>query len=99
MASGRTTFRAMQEGIRRYRDAGGKRTMVLTADIDLRAPHTRLSADERFSLHCDPEEAAERLQRLADLGFDDVGLVRYDHTEADLTEEDLVAIRALVKQA
>jgi alkanesulfonate monooxygenase SsuD/methylene tetrahydromethanopterin reductase-like flavin-dependent oxidoreductase (luciferase family) len=99
MASGRTTFRAMKEGIHRYRDAGGKRAMVVTVDVDLRAPHSQFSEDDRFSLHCDPQEAADRLQRLADLGFDDVCLVRYDHTEADLTEDDLIAIRALVKPA
>jgi alkanesulfonate monooxygenase SsuD/methylene tetrahydromethanopterin reductase-like flavin-dependent oxidoreductase (luciferase family) len=98
MASGRTSFGAMKEGIRRYRDAGGKRAMVVTVDIDLKAPHSRFSEDDRFSLHCDPEEAADRLQRLADLGFDDVGLVQYDHTEADLTEDDLAAIRALVPE-
>jgi alkanesulfonate monooxygenase SsuD/methylene tetrahydromethanopterin reductase-like flavin-dependent oxidoreductase (luciferase family) len=94
-ASGRTTFRAMQEGIRRFRDAGGKRAMVVTVDIDLHAPHTPFDPDEQFTLHCDPREAADRLQRLADLGFDDVGLVRYDHTAADLSESDLAAIRAL----
>jgi alkanesulfonate monooxygenase SsuD/methylene tetrahydromethanopterin reductase-like flavin-dependent oxidoreductase (luciferase family) len=98
MASGRTTFRAMKEGIRRYRDAGGRRAMVVTVDIDLKAPHSRFSEEDRFSLHCDPAEAAERLQRLADLGFDDVGLVRYDHTEADLSEDDLMAIRALLPE-
>ncbi len=96
-ASGRTTFQAMKEGIRRFRDAGGKRAMVVTVDVDLHAPHTRFDPDERFNLHCDPQEAADRLQRLADLGFDDVGLVHYDHTEADMSESELAAIRALHK--
>jgi alkanesulfonate monooxygenase SsuD/methylene tetrahydromethanopterin reductase-like flavin-dependent oxidoreductase (luciferase family) len=98
MASGRTTFRALEEGIKRFRDAGGKRAMVATVEVNLKAPHKRLDPDERFSLQCDAEEASDRLHRLAEMGFDDVGLVRYDHTEADLTEEDLVAIRALVKK-
>jgi hypothetical protein len=30
MASGRTTIRALQEGIKRFRDAGGGRAMVAT---------------------------------------------------------------------
>jgi alkanesulfonate monooxygenase SsuD/methylene tetrahydromethanopterin reductase-like flavin-dependent oxidoreductase (luciferase family) len=98
MASGRTTFRALEEGIKRFRDAGGKRAMVATVEVNLKAPHKRLDPDERFSLQCDAEQASDRLHRLAEMGFDDVGLVRYDHTEADLTEEDLVAIRALVKK-
>jgi alkanesulfonate monooxygenase SsuD/methylene tetrahydromethanopterin reductase-like flavin-dependent oxidoreductase (luciferase family) len=95
MASGLTTFRALSEGIRRFHDAGGTRAMVATVEVNLKKPHTRFDADERFSLACDRDEAADRLHRLADLGFTDVGLVQYDHTEADLTEEDLVEVRGL----
>jgi alkanesulfonate monooxygenase SsuD/methylene tetrahydromethanopterin reductase-like flavin-dependent oxidoreductase (luciferase family) len=95
--SGRTSFRALKEGIKRFRDAGGKRAMVVTVSIDLTAPNTKLADDELFSLRCGPEEAAARLHRLAELGYDDVALVRMDHTTADLPEEELVAIRALLK--
>jgi alkanesulfonate monooxygenase SsuD/methylene tetrahydromethanopterin reductase-like flavin-dependent oxidoreductase (luciferase family) len=95
--SGRTSLRALEEGIKRFRDAGGRRSMVVTVSVDLGAPNTRLAEDEMFSLKCGPEEAAERLGRLDELGFDDVALVRMGHTTADLPEEELVAIRALVK--
>jgi alkanesulfonate monooxygenase SsuD/methylene tetrahydromethanopterin reductase-like flavin-dependent oxidoreductase (luciferase family) len=94
--SGRTSFRALKEGIARFRDAGGKRAMVVTVSIDLTAPNTTLDEDEMFSLKCGPEEAAERLQRLDELGFDDVALVRMGHTTADLHEDELLAIRALL---
>jgi alkanesulfonate monooxygenase SsuD/methylene tetrahydromethanopterin reductase-like flavin-dependent oxidoreductase (luciferase family) len=97
MASGRTTFREIAEGIKIFRDCGGKRAMVVTVSIDLHArrPHP-LRDDERFTLECGPDEAAEWLQRLEELGYDDVCLVRLGHTEADLTEEELRQIRALV---
>ncbi len=98
MASGRgTSLRGLEEGIKRFRDAGGKRALVMTVTVDLQAARRPLSPDEPFSLVCGPEEAAERLQRLAELGYDDVGLVRLGHTEEDLPEAELRAIRALVK--
>jgi alkanesulfonate monooxygenase SsuD/methylene tetrahydromethanopterin reductase-like flavin-dependent oxidoreductase (luciferase family) len=96
MGSGRTTFKALKEGIQRFRDAGGKRAMVVTVAIDLQAPSSALDENEWFSLKCGPEEASSRLHLLAELGFDDVGLVKMDHTTADLPEEELVAIRGLI---
>jgi alkanesulfonate monooxygenase SsuD/methylene tetrahydromethanopterin reductase-like flavin-dependent oxidoreductase (luciferase family) len=106
MASGAlTTFRVLAEGIKRYRDAGGKRALVSTIDVDLSAPTTAWSEDDRFSLRCEPAAAAERLHRLVELGFDDALLrpkipraqeLPRHHNEADPTEEELRAIRALV---
>ncbi len=92
MASGyRTDFRTMEEGIKRYRDLGGKRAMVSTIDIDLTKPDTPARDDERFTLLCTPKTAAERLQRVADLGYDDI-LLRTD----DRSPANLAAIRALI---
>lgn len=96
MASGRTTPRALREGIKRFRDAGGKRALVATVSIDLAKPNAPLDEQANFNLDCGPESAAERLQMLADLGYDDVLLVRMDHTEADIGEEQLLQIRSLV---
>jgi alkanesulfonate monooxygenase SsuD/methylene tetrahydromethanopterin reductase-like flavin-dependent oxidoreductase (luciferase family) len=96
MASGHTTFREIAEGIRIFRDHGGKRAMLMTVTIDLHARRAKLSDDEQFTLACEPAEAAEWLQRLAELGYDDVCLQRFGHTEATLTEDDLREIRALV---
>ena len=97
MASGRTTLNKMKEGINRFRDAGGegKRTLVSTIPVDLSQPEAKIDADDVFSLNCGPESARERLQMLADLGYDDALLVRLDHTEAEITADDLRAIRAL----
>jgi hypothetical protein len=87
----------MEEGIRRFRDAGGKRAAVVTVEVNLHAPHYAVRRGRTVQPALRSREAANRLQRLADLGFDDVGLMRYDRTAADLTESDLAAIRALYR--
>ncbi len=97
-ASGRTTFKALREGIKRFRDAGGKRALVATVTIDLSKPEATLNEDETFSLACGPKSAAERIATLAELGYDDVLMVRMNHTEADIAEADLRAYRDLVPQ-
>lgn len=91
-----TSFNQLREGINRYRDAGGKRALVATIVVDLGAESKRLDVDGRFNLVCGPEEAAERLQRLAELGYDDALLTRANHTEADLPVDVLRQIRALI---
>ena len=59
--------------------------------VDLDQPTTALADDAPFHLRCGRQAAAERLQRLAALGFDDAILVRRTQTEAQLA-----ALRALV---
>lgn len=93
IASGaRTNFATIAEGIRRYRAAGGTRAIVTNLAIDLRAPTTDVPDDQPFHLRCAPNAAAERLRRLADLGFDDAVVV-----PAAPGESDLAAIRALMR--
>jgi alkanesulfonate monooxygenase SsuD/methylene tetrahydromethanopterin reductase-like flavin-dependent oxidoreductase (luciferase family) len=96
MASGHSTFREIAEGIRVFRDCGGKRAMLMTVTVDLHARRSVLRDDEQFTLACEPAEASEWLHRLAELGFDDVCLQRFGHTEATLTEDDLREIRSLL---
>jgi alkanesulfonate monooxygenase SsuD/methylene tetrahydromethanopterin reductase-like flavin-dependent oxidoreductase (luciferase family) len=107
-SGGRTNFNTLREGIKRYRDLGGGRAVVATVPVDLTAQSTRLDDDGPFNLRCGPEEASARLQRLAELGFDDVLLYRVrsaqerekspgrSHYEADLDEENLSQIRAVL---
>src|ERR1700744_4008689 len=78
-SAGRTNLRTMKEAIKRYRDLGGQRAIISSCMIDLTAPTTPLSDDDPFHLRCDPKEAAERLHKVAELGFDDVLLVKQDH--------------------
>ncbi len=91
-----SSFTGLREGLNRYRDAGGRRALVATTSVDLSAPEAALDENGRFTLVCGPGSAAERLGRLAELGFDDVLLTRGVHSEADLDEAALVAIRALL---
>jgi alkanesulfonate monooxygenase SsuD/methylene tetrahydromethanopterin reductase-like flavin-dependent oxidoreductase (luciferase family) len=91
-----TTFAQLREGIQRYRSFGGRRALVSTIRVNLHADESRFDEDAAFSLECSPSEARDRLARLADLGYDDALLTRANHTEADITEEDLEEIRALV---
>ena len=87
----------MAEGIRRFRDMGGKRAIVATIAVDLSQPDSNLADDQPFNLRCGARSAAERLQRLADLGYDDALIVKSGtHTEKDMTDDDLWAIRSLL---
>ncbi len=101
-SAGRTNLKTVAEAIGRYRQLGGKRAMVSTCSVDLTAPTTPLGEEEPFHLRCDPDEASRRLGILADLGYDDILLVKADHTrraplyEPDYTAEDLAQIRALL---
>jgi alkanesulfonate monooxygenase SsuD/methylene tetrahydromethanopterin reductase-like flavin-dependent oxidoreductase (luciferase family) len=83
---GGTNFRNLREGIKRYRDEGGVRAIVATVGVDLRASSPPLSDDSRFTLRCSPAEAVERMQRVRELGYDDVLLRKDDLTEADIAE-------------
>jgi alkanesulfonate monooxygenase SsuD/methylene tetrahydromethanopterin reductase-like flavin-dependent oxidoreductase (luciferase family) len=90
------TFRQLREGIQRYRDTGGRRALVSTIRVNLHAPRSPFGDDTRFDLECGPDEAAERLARLAELGYDDALLSRANSSPDDLPEADLAQIRALV---
>jgi alkanesulfonate monooxygenase SsuD/methylene tetrahydromethanopterin reductase-like flavin-dependent oxidoreductase (luciferase family) len=90
-SAAKTSYATLAEGIRRYREAGGRRAIVTNIEIDLAAATTSLGDGEPFHLRCAPDVAAERLQRLAALGFDDAVLMRRTQTK-----RDLAAIRTLV---
>jgi hypothetical protein len=94
----------MGEAIEKYRDLGGRRALMGSVNIDLRAPTTERKEDDPFFLTCGPEEASDRLGHLEELGYDDVilhftrssdpiGGMGYQH---DFTAEDLEEIRALL---
>ncbi len=85
IASGaKSTYGKLQDGIARYREAGGKRAIVTNVQIDLSAPTADLTDETPFNLRCDPETARERFARLVDLGYDDAIFVLPDHTSATL---------------
>jgi alkanesulfonate monooxygenase SsuD/methylene tetrahydromethanopterin reductase-like flavin-dependent oxidoreductase (luciferase family) len=90
-SAAKTSYATLAEGLRRYRQAGGTRAVVTNIPVDLAAPTTPVGDSEPFHLRCAPDAAAERLQRLAALGFDEAVLMRPAQTE-----RDLAAMRALL---
>lgn len=73
VASGlNSTFAELREGIKRYRDLGGKRALVATVGVNFEATSPPLTDHTSFSLRCVFDEARERVERLAELGFDDL---------------------------
>jgi alkanesulfonate monooxygenase SsuD/methylene tetrahydromethanopterin reductase-like flavin-dependent oxidoreductase (luciferase family) len=85
-SGGRTNFRALRDGIKRYREAGGKRAVVATVPVDLSASGGTLGDDDAFTLRCPPDEAKARLERVQELGYDDVLLVHEHQTDASLRQ-------------
>jgi alkanesulfonate monooxygenase SsuD/methylene tetrahydromethanopterin reductase-like flavin-dependent oxidoreductase (luciferase family) len=83
-SAAKTSYATLAEGIRRYREAGGTRAIVTNIAVDLSAPTTPMADTEPFHLRCAPDAAAERLQRLAALGFDEAVFMRPTQTERDL---------------
>lgn len=97
MASGFSGLAFLREGGQRYRDLGGNGRMICaTVNVDLRAPYEPLDEAGRFNLRCPPEEAASRLQRLADCGYDTIVVTRLDYSNEDWPESDLAELRSLL---
>jgi alkanesulfonate monooxygenase SsuD/methylene tetrahydromethanopterin reductase-like flavin-dependent oxidoreductase (luciferase family) len=97
IASGFAGFATLREGIKRYKDAGGTgRCIVATVNVDLHAESTPLDEDGRFTLQCGPDEAADRLGRLAELGFDDICCSRLNYAAEDWPDEDQARLRSLL---
>ena len=87
IASGaRSSVRALEDGIRDFRQAGGTRAIVTNIPCDLRGGTEPLETDGPFHLRCSAAEARERLAWLAELGFDDAVFMLpdrdADHLEA-----------------
>jgi alkanesulfonate monooxygenase SsuD/methylene tetrahydromethanopterin reductase-like flavin-dependent oxidoreductase (luciferase family) len=78
IASGiHTKWEDLELGLRMYREAGGKRTVVANIFTDLRPDPEpmELPFQLKIDLRCPPTEAKARLRRLADIGVDDALLV------------------------
>jgi alkanesulfonate monooxygenase SsuD/methylene tetrahydromethanopterin reductase-like flavin-dependent oxidoreductase (luciferase family) len=77
----RSSGGALREGIKRFRDLGGKRAIVTNVRVDLDAATASPDGPgDPFDLKCPRPVARDRLKALVTLGFDDVILVptRYD---------------------
>jgi len=95
----------MADAIKQYRDFGGRRALIGSVSIDLRAPTKPMADTDPYFLECSPQEAAARLNYAAELGYDDVILNKTDVSanpprpggyQYDFTMDELQEIRALV---
>jgi alkanesulfonate monooxygenase SsuD/methylene tetrahydromethanopterin reductase-like flavin-dependent oxidoreductase (luciferase family) len=70
----RAAWERVESAMARFRAHGGKRAVLasVVADLDADEP---AGPDDPIHLLCPPDEARRRLQRLAQLGFDDVVVV------------------------
>ncbi|MGH7388004.1 MAG: LLM class flavin-dependent oxidoreductase [Candidatus Rokuibacteriota bacterium] len=83
----RSSWRALREGLPRFRDLGGRRAVVTNVVVDLesRTPSPD-GPDDPCDLKCPRDVARERLHRLRALGFDDVVLVPRGYDAGHLEE-------------
>ena len=82
----RSSWRALQEGIKRFRDLGGRRAVVTNVVVNLDSPASPTGPDDPYNLKCPKETARERLHHLLELGYDDIILVPPRHDAAYLHE-------------
>jgi alkanesulfonate monooxygenase SsuD/methylene tetrahydromethanopterin reductase-like flavin-dependent oxidoreductase (luciferase family) len=83
----RSSWRALREGIARFRDLGGKRAIVTNVRVDLDSPTVSPDGPEDpCDLKGTPEIARERLHRLREWGYDDIVLVPGRHEAAHLQQ-------------
>jgi alkanesulfonate monooxygenase SsuD/methylene tetrahydromethanopterin reductase-like flavin-dependent oxidoreductase (luciferase family) len=83
----RSSWRALREGIPRFRDLGGKRAVVTNVRVALDSPTASPNGpDDPFDLKCPREVARERLHLLREWGYDDIVLVPERHEAGYLHE-------------
>jgi alkanesulfonate monooxygenase SsuD/methylene tetrahydromethanopterin reductase-like flavin-dependent oxidoreductase (luciferase family) len=83
----RSSWRALREGIARFRDLGGKRAIVTNVRVDLDSPAASPDGPEDpCDLKGTLEIARERLHRLREWGYDDIVLVPGQHETAHLQQ-------------
>ena len=83
----RSSWRALREGIARFRDLGGKRAIVTNVRVDLDSPAASPDGPEDpCDLKGTSEIARERLHRLREWGYDDIVLVPSRHEAALLQQ-------------
>jgi alkanesulfonate monooxygenase SsuD/methylene tetrahydromethanopterin reductase-like flavin-dependent oxidoreductase (luciferase family) len=83
----RSSWRLLREGIARFRGLGGKRAIVTNVVVDLdQKASSPDGPEDPCDLRCPPDVARARVQRLRELGFDDVVLVVRRHDAAYLKE-------------
>ena len=83
----RSSWKALREGIARFRDLGGRRAVVTNVVVQLDSPTASPDGpDDPCNLKCPRDVARERLHRLLEWGFDDIVLGSGHHDAEHLAE-------------
>jgi alkanesulfonate monooxygenase SsuD/methylene tetrahydromethanopterin reductase-like flavin-dependent oxidoreductase (luciferase family) len=91
----RSSWRALREGIARFRDLGGRRAIVTNVVVRLDGPTASPDGpDDPCDLKCPQNIARERLHSLCALGYDDIVLVTRRHDAAYLKDLRDLALSA-----
>jgi alkanesulfonate monooxygenase SsuD/methylene tetrahydromethanopterin reductase-like flavin-dependent oxidoreductase (luciferase family) len=91
----RSSWRALREGIARFRDLGGKRAVVTNVVVQVDSPTASPDGpDDPCDLKCPRDVARERLHRLREWGFDDIVLGPRHHEAEHLQELRELALSA-----
>jgi len=86
-SGGRSSWRALREGIARFRNLGGKRAVVTNVRVALDSTTPSPDGpDDPCDLKCPRDVARDRLHRLRELGFDDIVLAPGRHEAEPLLE-------------
>ena len=90
------TWEDAEAGIRDYRAVGGRRAILANVPVDLREnpERTGFAAHAHISLVCPPSQARERLDRIRQLGFDDLLII-----PPNGAPDQLEQIRGLIDRA
>ena len=83
----RSSWGALRDGIKRFRDLGGRRAIVTNVRVDLSSQVASPDGPgDPCDLKCPPDVARERLHRLREWGYDDIVLGPAQHDAAHLEE-------------
>jgi alkanesulfonate monooxygenase SsuD/methylene tetrahydromethanopterin reductase-like flavin-dependent oxidoreductase (luciferase family) len=83
--SGRySSWEDLEYGMRIYREAGGNNAVLANVAVDLAGRSESASVATEVNLVCPPQEAGQRLKRIASIGFDEVLLVSHGGQFEDL---------------
>jgi alkanesulfonate monooxygenase SsuD/methylene tetrahydromethanopterin reductase-like flavin-dependent oxidoreductase (luciferase family) len=82
----RSNWGLLREGIKRFRDLGGRRAVVTNVVEHLGQPESPDGPNDPCDLKCSRDSARERLHRLRELGFDDIVIVPRSHEVEHLQE-------------
>ena len=82
----RSNWRAVHEGIVRFRSLGGKRAILTNVHVQVGEPASSEAPDAPFNLIGPKDVVQERLRKIADLGYDDLVMVSRRHDAAHLAQ-------------